>query len=156
MKTIFYKKVGKRYVPAKMLDDNVLKAYPIGSHVIVVDKSWTSRTYNIDPDFPALKAASMSISHKLANILAEESKMRINKQLTPAQHAAWRNLEKELGETAYLEYPSMVEIAEKFLSILEEETKKVITNPAVKIAYEQFELIYKLTKNQEVKNEQRT
>lgn len=153
MENLYYKKVGNKFVPVTVYDNQFERSFPQGHHLIVVDKSWTTRVSSIDPDFAALKAASLSMKDKLVSSLMEASKMRVNKKLTQRQHDAWKNLEKEMGDTSYLEYPSMVEIAEKFLTAIEDETKKVITNPAVKLAYEQFDLMYKLTKNKELQNE---
>lgn len=156
METIYYKKVGKRYIPVKSYDHELSKAFPQGAHLVVVNNNWTHTTKNIDPDFAALCAASLSMNDILVKILSDASKMRINKELTPAQVKAWRNLEKALGETAYLEYPALVEVSSKFLDELEEKTKELMKNPSIKLAYDKFEMLCKLSKNQEQTNEKHT
>lgn len=153
METIYYKKVGKRYLPVKSYDYEVSKAFPQGAHLVLVNKNWTHTVRNIDPEFAAICAASVSMADSLVKILSDASKMRITKELTPAQVNAWRNLEKHLGETAYLEYPSLVEVADKFLDELEEKTKELMKNPSIKLAYDKFEMLCKLSKNQESTND---
>lgn len=156
METIYYKKVGKRYLPVKSYDHELSKAFPHGAHLVLVNKNWTHAVRNIDPDFAALCAASVVMTDNLVKILSDASKMRITKKLTTEQEKAWRNLENALGEAAYLEYPLLVEVADKFLNELEEKVKELMKNPSIKLAYDKFEMLCKLTKNQESTNDKHT
>jgi hypothetical protein len=66
--------------------------------------------------------------------------------------AAWENLVKEFGEEArMLEWPSAREICEDVVKAMTVEAEKLLTNPAVRLAYDHFLLIAKLTKETENK-----
>ena len=56
-KTIFYKKVGRRYVPVYEYDQTLMDALPKGSHLIQVYPGGQSTKYNVDPAYAPLIAA---------------------------------------------------------------------------------------------------
>lgn len=75
--------------------------------------------------------------------------------LTDSQKAAWENLVKEFGDSAkQLEWPSAREVAEAGAKALQEEADMLLSNEAVRKAYDHFILMCKLTK--EHNNEQQT
>ena len=71
------------------------------------------------------------------------------KTVTEEQAQAWDDFIKVMGNSSYmLEYPSARECAENVMKKLEIETEKMLRVPAVRKAYEQFLLVYKLTKDE--------
>jgi hypothetical protein len=70
--------------------------------------------------------------------------------ITPAQQRAWRKLAKEMGdELCTLHGASVRDWAEAGINAMQEEAEKLMQHPAVRDAYEQFQLICKLTKEKE-------
>ena len=80
--------------------------------------------------------------------VASEMRPR-RKPLTEKQQQAWQRLNKALGDDVYtLEIASARDIAEAGIKAMQEEADKLLTNPAVRLAYEQFLLVCELTKKQ--------
>jgi len=149
MKKVFYEKVGKRYKPVSEYDHGLMDALPKGTHIIMSYPGGQSTRYNIDPAYAPMIAAGRVAEDAISRAIMEQSSMRPNKnrQLTPKQHEAWMNLSDALGDTRYaLEYCSYREAAEAGIKAMQEEANKLLTNPAVKKAYEQFLLVCALTK----------
>jgi hypothetical protein len=70
--------------------------------------------------------------------------------MTPGQIAAWENLVKEFGEEArMLEWPSAREACEQAIKAMEIEAEKLMLHPAVKRAYENFQIVAKLVSETE-------
>jgi hypothetical protein len=69
------------------------------------------------------------------------------KELTVEQQRAWQRLNKSMGDDIYtLEVGSSRDIAEAGLKAMQQEAEQLLTNPAVRLAYEQFLLVCELTK----------
>lgn len=155
MKEVYYKKVGRKYVPVSEYDSNLHSAFPKGKHLIVsVDPGITSYHYNIDPAFaPVLAAAKYGediLSRNIVKATELRRQQREGRELTDEQRQAWQNLVKVFGEEArQLEWPSARGAAEEVMQKLAEEAEKMLKVPAVKLAYEQFMLVYKLTKDEQ-------
>ena len=154
MKEIFYKKVGRRYVPVHEYDQTLMDSFPKGNHVVMCYPGGQSRVYSIDPNYAALIAASRVARDPMHEAIHEATKMHRNnhddKALTPKQKEAWDNFIKVMGERGrVLHYSSVHDIADAGLKALEEEAAKLMTHPAVRDAYEQFQLTCKLTKTQQ-------
>lgn len=152
MKTIFYKKEGRRYVPVSEYDSEYLDSFPKGSHLVVCYPGGQSRRFNIDPNYAALIAAGRvaedTISKKImeATELRRSSKLR-KTPLTPGQKAAWEKLVEEFGDEAKaLEWPSAREAAEEAVKTMQEEAVKLMQNESVRKAYEHFILMCQLSK----------
>lgn len=56
-KTIFYKKEGRKYVPVYEYDQELLDAFPKGTHLVQVYPGGSSRRFNIQPNYAAMIAA---------------------------------------------------------------------------------------------------
>jgi hypothetical protein len=70
-----------------------------------------------------------------------------NTPLIPSPRAAWDKLIEEFGEDArQLEWPSARECAEEAVKAMMDEANVLLSNPAVKRAWENFMLICELTK----------
>jgi hypothetical protein len=69
--------------------------------------------------------------------------------ITKAQREAWENLVKEFGEDArMLEWPSAREVADEAVKAMQAEAERLLTNSAVRLAYEHFLLVADLTRKE--------
>jgi hypothetical protein len=154
MSTLIYKKVGRRYVEIGEMDSERYDYYPVGVTLTVKKKGSTLRRYNVDPAFAPMIAAGYYAEDTISKHIMETSKLRVperdRKQLTDEQRLAWENFSKAMGKEVYaLEYCSYREAAEEGVKAMQEEAEKMMTHPAVKKAYEQFMMVWKLTKENE-------
>jgi hypothetical protein len=150
MKKIFYEKVGRKYVPVMEYDEYLMDGLPYGNHLIMVYPGGLSRRYNIDPAQAPMIAAGRVAEDAVCKALNKASEMSPAKTpITPAQQRAWKKLAKEFGdELCTLRGPSIRDIAEAGVQAMQQEADKLMTNPAVRQAYEQFQLVCKLTQSQ--------
>lgn len=154
MKEVYYKKVGRRYIPISEYDGNLHYAITKGKHLIVsMDPGITSYHYNIDPAFAPVLAAAKYGEQALSNAIVRATDLRMStrgdRKLTDEQHKAWQHLVEVFGDEArQLEWPSARGAAEEVIKVLAEEADKMLKLPAVKLAYEQFMMVYKLTKDE--------
>ena len=148
MKKIYYEKKGKRYVPVAEYDSDYLDSFNKGTHIVMCYPGGQSRRYNIDPDYAALIAAGRVAEDAMIQAMHKASEMRPKQTpITEGQRKAWKKLAKEFGdELATLNCASSHDIAEAGLKALQEEADKLLTNPAVKKAYDHFLLVAELTK----------
>jgi hypothetical protein len=149
-KKIYYEKRGRRYVPVMEHDYALMNAMPRGNHLIMCYPGGTSTQYNIDPALAPMIAAARVAEDKMSEAVRRASEMRPRrKELTHEQQRAWQRLNKSMGDDIYtLEVGSSRDIAEAGLKAMQAETEQLLTNPAVKLAYEQFLLVCELTKKQ--------
>jgi hypothetical protein len=150
-KTLFYKKVGRKYEPVYEYDQELLDAFPKGTHIVMCYPGGQSRRFNIDPNYAAMIAAGRVAEDEMSKALLKASEMRPKRTpLTVEQRAAWDNLVEVFGEDArYLEWPCARDVAEAGIRSMMEEAEKLMTNPAVRKAWDQFQLVCALTKQQE-------
>jgi len=150
MATLIYKKVGRRYVEIGEYDNERHDYYPVGVTLTVKKKGSTLNRYNIDPALAPMIAAGYYAEDAITNVIMEASKLRCpekQRPLTPGQLKAWKKLSKEFGVENYaLEWPSYREAAEAGVKAMQDEAEKMLTNPAVKKAYDHFMLVWKMTK----------
>ena len=72
-----------------------------------------------------------------------------NTVLTNEQYEAWNNFVSVMGERGrYVKYNSIHDIAEAGVTALIEEAGELMNHPAVRDAYEQFQTVCKLVKQQ--------
>jgi len=148
MKKIFYEKVGRRYVPVHEYDSDLLNAMPKGTHLIMSYPGGSSTRYNINPNYAAMIAAGRVAEDAISKAVRDASELRPrNTPITPEQKKAWDNLAKSFdSDRFYVELPSAREIADAGVQAMQYEADKLMTNPAVKKAYEHFLLVCELTK----------
>jgi hypothetical protein len=153
MTTTFYIKEGDEYIPTKEYDNVLWEAVPINSATLTVSKRGSSlRTYNVDIALAPIIAAGLFARDAFVNAISDVGAIRMSphlrqQPLTPSQKEAWDKLVEELGEDArMLEWPSVQEVAMAGIKELENEMEKMLSVPAVKNAYEQFLMVWKLTK----------
>lgn len=154
-KTTFYKKVGRKYEPVYEYDQTLMDALPKGTHMIQVYPGGRSTRYNVDPNYAAMIAAGRVAEDAISKAVMRASDLRPkNAPLTEGQKAAWENLVKEFGDSARtLEWPSAREAAEEAVKAMIAEAEILMSNPAVKRAWDNFQLICQLTKERESRNE---
>ena len=150
MKKIYYEKRGRRYVPVQEYDGDFMDSYSKGTHLLMVYPGGQSRRYNIDPNYAAMIAAGRVAEDAICRAISKASEMRPQRTpITPGQKKAWEKLAKEFGDDlATLSMGSARDHAEAGVQAMQAEADKLITNPTVKLAYEQFLLVCELTKKQ--------
>lgn len=155
-KTIFYKKEGRKYVPVSEYDQELLDGFPKGNHLVMVYPGGSSRRFNVEPATVPMLAAGRVAEDAISKALVKAGEIRMQRgqvPLTPGQKAAWEKLVEEFGDSAkQLEWPSAREVAEEGVKALQKEADMLLSNEAVRKAYEHFILMCKLTK--EEKNDQ--
>jgi len=149
-KKIYYEKRGRRYVPVMEYDEYLMDGLPRGNHLIMCYPGGRSTRYNIDPALAPMIAAARVAEDKMSEAVRKASEMRPRrKELTHDQQRAWTRLNRALGDDIYtIEVASARDIAEAGLKAMQAEAEQLMTNPAVKLAYEQFLLVCELTKKQ--------
>jgi len=149
-KKIYYEKRGRRYVPVMEHDYELMDAMPRGNHLIMCYPGGRSTRYNIDPALAPMIAAGRVAEDKMSEAVRKASEMRPRrKELTHDQQRAWTRLNRAMGDDIYtIEVASARDIAEAGLKAMQAEAEQLLTNPAVRLAYEQFLLVCELTKKQ--------
>jgi hypothetical protein len=149
-KKIYYEKRGRRYVPVMEHDYELMDAMPRGNHLIMCYPGGRSTRYNIDPALAPMIAAGRVAEDRMSEAVRKASEMRPRrKELTHDQQRAWTRLNRTMGDDIYtIEVASARDIADAGLKAMQAEAEQLLTNPAVKLAYEQFLLVCELTKKQ--------
>jgi hypothetical protein len=147
-KKVFYEKVGRRYRPVYEYDQVLLDSFSKGTHLVMCYPGGQSRRYNIEPNHAALIAAGRVAEDVMCKAIHQASEMRPQRTpLTEGQRRAWKKLAREFGDDlATLSVASSRDIAEAGLAALQEEANELMTHPAVRDAYEQFQSVCNLVK----------
>jgi hypothetical protein len=148
-KKIYYEKVGRKYVPVYEYDNDLLDSFSKGTHLVDVYPGGSSRRYNIDPAYAPMIAAGRVAEDAMSKAISAASEMRPKSTpITDGQRRAWRKLAREFGDDlATLNISSARDIAEAGIKAQMAEVDKLMTNPAVRKAYERFLFIAELTKD---------
>jgi hypothetical protein len=148
-KKIYYEKVGRKYVPVYEYDNELMDSFSKGTHLVDVYPGGSSRRYNIDPAYAPMIAAGRVAEDAMCKAISAASEMRPKSTpITEGQRRAWRKLAKEFGDDlATLNISSARDIAEAGIKAQMAEVDKLMTNPAVRKAYERFLFIAELTKD---------
>ena len=149
MKKIFYEKVGRKYVPVAEYDGDFMDSFPKGNHLVMCYPGGNSRRFNIDPNYAAMIAASRVAEEAIIRAMHKASELKpVRTPITEGQRKAWKKLAKEFGdELCTLNGASSHDIAEAGVKAMMAEADQLMTNPAVKKAYEHFLLVAELTKD---------
>jgi hypothetical protein len=150
MKKLYYIKEGRKYVPVSEYDSDLVDSFSKGTHLVMVYPGGSSRRYNVDPNYAAMIAAGRVAEDKISEAIRKASELRPQRSpITDGQKKAWENLAKEFGDELCTLYGSSArDCAEAGVKAMQEEALKLMDNPAVKKAYEQFQLICELTREQ--------
>jgi hypothetical protein len=149
-KKIYYEKVGRRYKPVAEYDNDFLDSFTKGNHLVMCYPGGTSRRFNIEPALAPMIAAGRVAEDAICRAINKASEMRpARTPITPAQQRAWKNLAKEFGdELCTLNGSSTRDIAEAGVEAMQQEADKLLKNDAVRLAYDQFMLVCRLTQTQ--------
>ncbi len=150
-KKIYYEKVGRRYKPVYEYDQTLMDSFPKGAHLVICYPGGQSTRYKIDIAYAPMIAAGRVAEDAISTAIMEASKLRCperRKPITEKQRQAWKKLSKEMGTENYaLEWPSYREAAEKGVKAMMEEAEKLMENPSVRAAYEQFLVVCELARD---------
>lgn len=155
MKKIYYEKVGRKYVPVSEYDSDYLDSFPKGAHLVMCYPGGTTRRFNIDPNYAAMIAAGRVAEDAVCTAIVKAQELRPQKQpITEEQRALWKALAASFNRDEYpLFRPAARDAAEAAVKAMQEEVDKLMTNPAVKKAFDYFQMVCDLTRDQSVKND---
>ena len=158
MKKIYYEKQGRRYVPVREYDSDFMDGFPKGAHLVMCYPGGISYKYNIDPNYAALIAAGRVAKDAMVDAVVKAAEIRRNSQdnkpLTDEQKAAWEHLVEVLGDDARrLEWASANDVADAGLQAMQREAERLMTHPAVRDAFDQFQTVVKLVCDGETKSQ---
>lgn len=149
-KTIFYKKVGRKYVPVAEYDNELLDSFPKGNHLVMCYPGGSSRRFNIDPAYAPMIAAGRVAEDAISKHIMDVSALRVpekDKPLTKEQRDAWEAFSRAMGKEVYaLEWCSYREAAEAGVKAMMDEAEKLLSNPTVRKSFEKFLMVCELTK----------
>jgi hypothetical protein len=148
MKKVYYEKRGRRYYPVAEYDSTYMDSFPKGNHLVMCYPGGTSRRFNVEPDYAAMIAAGRVAEDAICRAISKASELRPkNTPITDTQQKAWRKFSKEMGDELCTLYGlSASDCAEAGVKAMMLEADKLMTNPAVKKAYEHFQLVCELTR----------
>jgi len=126
--TVFYKKIGRRYVPART-SDTLMESVPFGYHLLEVRPGQKTTYHNIDPAYAVLMAAWLTVSPKMVEAIVEKSRFVA-----------------DANSSTRFEAPSTCDCVNAGFEVLKAEIEKQLAIPAVKNAYDHFLLVCELTK----------
>ena len=151
MKKIYYEKCGRRYVPVAEYDNELLDSFPKGNHLVMCYPGGTSRRFNVDPNYAAMIAAGRLAEDAICEAMRKASEMRPQRTpITPGQKKAWEKLAKEFGDDlATLTLGCARDHAEAAVNAMVAEADQLMTHPAVRDAYEQFQTVCNLVKQKQ-------
>jgi len=157
MKKVYYEKRGRRYVPVAEYDREYCDSYPKGSHLVVCKPGSTLRRFDIDPALAPMIAAGQYALDHISETIRQSTELRpVNANLTEEDHRRWNQFIRTMPDDMrfLMTHGSAREAAEAGVQAMVDEANRLMTNPAVKKAYERFLLVCQLTKESEQKNEQ--
>ena len=151
MKKIYYEKIGRRYVPVAEYDNDLLDSFPKGAHLVLCYPGGSSRRFNVEPNHAAMIAAGRVAEDGICEAIRKASEMRPQRTpITPGQKKAWEKLAKEFGDgLATLSMGSARDHAEAGVNAMIAEADQLMAHPAVRDAYEQFQLVCNLVKQKQ-------
>jgi hypothetical protein len=145
---IFYIKKGRRYIPHSTYSSEFCDSFPKGTHLVQSYPGGSMRRFNIDPAYAPMIAAGRVAEDAISEVLMKANELRpMTTPITPAAQRAWMKLKKELGNEAMLTRGSTREASEAAVKAMADEADKLMSNPAVRKAYERFLFVAELTKD---------
>lgn len=147
MSKVFYEKIDDQYVPVSEYDSDFIDSIPNGTHIIHKADGSQSRRYNIEPEYAPMLAVLFECRDQMCDAIYAASVARPSrKPISPQEQAAWKQLQ-EVADIHYIQYPAAYDIAERFIMVLNDKVSEIMQNPAVKEAYDHFQLMVKLAEN---------
>lgn len=151
MKKIYYVKEGRRYRPVAEYDNDLMDSFHKGNHLVMVYPGGISRRFNIDPALAPMIAAGRYAEDAICAAMMKSSELKPQRTpLTETQKKAWRALADAFGDDlCTLTSGSVRDHAEAGVKAMQQEADQLMSHPAVRDAYEQFQLVCKLVKEQQ-------
>lgn len=148
MKQLFYKKVGRKYIPVHEYDSDLLNSMPKGSHLLMVYPGGSSTRYHINPAYAPMIAAGRLAEDAVCRAIQKAAELRPQKAtVTPEQKRAWNALAEAFGdELCTLQGLSIRDCAEAGIEAMQLEADKLMKHASVRQAYDHFMLVCELTK----------
>jgi hypothetical protein len=147
MKTIFYKKVNRRYVPVSEYDNELLDAFPRGDHLVSVYPGGASRRYNVDANYAAMIAAGRVAEDAITRSIQHSTELRpMNREMDEDLQRRWREFIVTVPEQFRFMFThgSAHDAARAGVEAMQEEADRLMRHESVRRAYEQFQLVCKL------------
>lgn len=151
MKTIFYKKVGRRYVPVSEYDSELLDAFPKGNHLIMSYPGGASRRFNIEPALAPMIAAGRVAEDAISRRIQQETELRpANREIDEETQRKWKKFIATIPEDFRFMFTHGCarDAAEAGVKAMQEEADKLMQHESVRKAYDHFILMCKLTKEE--------
>ena len=149
-KKIFYEKVGRKYVPVAEYDNDLLDSFPKGAHLVMCYPGGSSRRFHIDPNYAAMIAAGRVAEDAICTAMVKADEIQPPRRaMTEAERDAWNNLISVWGDEARsLRRPAIRDVAEAGVKAMQEEADKLMQHEAVRNAWNNFQLVCQLAKEQ--------
>jgi len=155
MKTIFYKKQGRRYIPVSEYDNEYLDSFPKGDHLVSVYPGGGSRRYRIDPALAPMIAAGRYAEEAITRKIQEATELRpANRKIDEETQRKWKQFIATIPEDFRYMFTQGCarDAAEAGVKAMIDEADKLMQNEAVRKSYEHFMLMYKMVKDNEHQN----
>jgi len=155
VKTVFYKKVGRRYEPVSEYDNEYLDSFPKGDHLVSVYPGGGSRRYRIDPAFAPMIAAGRYAEDAISRSIQKATELRPhNTKMNDEEMIRWRAFISTMPEDMrfMMTHGSVREAAEAGVKAMMEEADKLMKHDSVRKAYDHFMLMCQLAKEQNDKS----
>ena len=152
MKQLFYKKVGRKYVPVSEYDSELLDAFPKGNHLVMSYPGGASRRFNIDPALAPMIAAGRFAEDAISNKIREATDLRpMNREIDEETQKRWQEVIKVLPDDMrfMFSHGSARDAAEAGVKAMQEEADKLMKHDGVRKAYDNFILVCKLVQETE-------
>lgn len=153
MKNIFYKKVGRRYQPVSEYDSDLCDAFPEGAHLVVTKPGSRSIQYRVDPALAPMIAAGRYAQDAMSDSIRQATELRpLNHEMSEAEQIKWKQFIRTMPDEFrfMMTHGSAMDAVFAGIKAMEQEADKMLTNAAVRKAYDNFMLICKLTKEEEL------
>lgn len=151
MKKIFYEKVGRRYRPVSEYDSDLMNSMPRGNHLIMSYPGGASTRFSVDAAYAPMIAAGRVAQDAIASAMYHESEARPKQRpVTKRQRAAWEEMKAAFADELFsINFKSCRDLADAGVDAMQKEADRLMQHPAVRDAYEQFQLVCKLTKEKQ-------
>lgn len=152
MTTQFYEKVGNRYKPVSVYDSRLQVSFREGCHLVICEKGRTLYKHSIDPNYAALIAAAELFNDSFCSAVIKKSVLPAQTTLTDEQRKAYEAFVDTIPDDdpfrGFLRVSSVREAAEEGSKVLMHEANKLLNNPAVRNAFENFLFLCRLTEKE--------
>lgn len=153
MKQLFYKKVGRRYVPVSEYDSELLDAFPKGNHLVMSYPGGASRRFNIDPALAPMIAAGRYAEDAICRKIQEATELRpMNREIDAETQRKWKKFISTIPEDFrfMFSHGSARDAAEAGVKAMQEEADRLMQHESVRKSYDHFMLMCKLVKDNEL------